>query len=130
MTESQRMARVREEFREILAEEIPKLKDPRMGFVTITEVKVTPDLRKARVFYSVFGDDKAKKGTRAALIHANKHLRSVLGHSVRLKFTPELIFEEDHVIEEAARIDELLKLAERHDQVAQQEDQEGIEVDE
>jgi len=113
MAESQRQARVQEEFREVLAEEIPRLKDPRMGFVTVTGVKVTPDLRKARVFYSVFGDDKAKAGTRAALRHASRHLRTVVGHQVRLKFTPELIFEEDHAIEEASRIDELLKQAER-----------------
>ena len=111
MTQSQRMARVSEEFREVLAQEVPKLKDPRMGFVTITGVKVTPDLRKAIVFYSVLGDDKAKAGTRAALRHANKHLRSALGHAVRLKFTPVLVFEEDEVIEHAARIDELLKQA-------------------
>lgn len=111
MTESQRMARVSEEFREILAQEMPRLKDPRMGFVTITGVKVTPDLRKAIVFYSVLGDDKAKAGTRAALRHANTHLRSTLGHAVRLKFTPVLVFEEDDVIEHAARIDELLKQA-------------------
>ena len=115
MAESQRMARVQEEFREVLAEEIPRLKDPRMGFVTVTGVKVTPDLKKARVFYSVFGDDKAKAGTRAALRHASKHLRTVLGHEVRLKFTPELTFEEDRAIAEASRIDELLKQAERGD---------------
>jgi len=116
MTQSQRMARVSEEFREILAQEVPKLKDPRMGFVTITGVKVTPDLRKAIVFYSVLGDDKAKAGTRAGLRHANKHLRSVLGHAVRLKFTPVLVFEEDRVIEHAARIDELLKQAQVPDE--------------
>lgn len=113
MAESQRQARVQEEFREVLAEEIPRLKDPRMGFVTVTGVKVTPDLKKARVFYSVFGDDKAKAGTRAALRHASRHLRTVVGHEVRLKFTPELIFEEDHAIEDASRIDELLKQAEK-----------------
>jgi ribosome-binding factor A len=113
MAETQRMARVQEEFREILAQEILMLKDPRMGFVTVTGVKVTPDLRKAHVYYSVFGDEKAHAGTRAALRHATKHLRSVLGHSVRLKFTPELVFEEDHVIEHAARIDELLKKAQQ-----------------
>jgi ribosome-binding factor A len=115
MTDSQRMARVAEEFREVLAEEMPRLKDPRMGFVTITGVKVTPDLRHAIVFYTVYGDDKARAGTRAALRHATKHLRSVVGREVRLKFTPDLKFEEDQVVEHADRIEELLREARRDD---------------
>ena len=61
------MVRVGEEFREILAEEIPKLKDPRVGFVTVVGVKVSPDLRHAWVAYTSLGDEKAKAGTRAAL---------------------------------------------------------------
>lgn len=109
MTESPRVARVSEEFREVLAEEIPRLKDPRIGFVTITAVKVTPDLRKARVSYTVLGDEKERKGTRAGLRSARAHLRAVLGHEVRLKFLPELEFEEDRTEEQAARIDELLR---------------------
>jgi ribosome-binding factor A len=114
MTEG-RMARVSEEFREILAEEIPKLKDPRMGFVTVTGVEVTPDLRKARVSYSVLGDDKARAGTRAALRSARPHLRSVVGKQVRLKTLPDLAFEEDRSFAEADRIDALLKEARRDD---------------
>ena len=109
MTEGGRTARVSEEFREVLAEEIQRLKDPRVGFVTVTGVSVTPDLRKARVFYTVYGDDKAKAGTRAALRSARSHLRSVLGQEVRLKFLPELEFEEDQAIEKARRIEELLR---------------------
>ncbi|MEX0832971.1 MAG: 30S ribosome-binding factor RbfA [Actinomycetota bacterium] len=109
MTEGGRTARVSEEFREVLAEEIQRLKDPRVGFVTVTGVKVTADLRKARVFYTVYGDEKAKAGTRAALRSARSHLRSVLGHEVRLKFLPELEFEEDRAMEKAQRIEELLK---------------------
>lgn len=109
------MARVSEEFREILAEEILKLKDPRVGFVTVTGVTVTPDLRKARVSYSVLGDDKAKKGTRAALRSARPHLRSAVGQQVRLKFLPDLVFEEDDSAEQADRISQLLREAERHE---------------
>ena len=67
MTQGARMVRVGEEFREILAEEIPKLKDPRVGFVTVVGVKVSPDLRHAWVAYTSLGDEKAKAGTRAAL---------------------------------------------------------------
>ena len=109
MTEGTRPSRVSEEFREVLAEEIPKLKDPRVGFVTVTSVRVTPDLRKAQVLYSVLGDDAAKRATGAALESARPHLRSVLGRQVRLKFLPDLDFEEDDSFDRLQRIDQLLK---------------------
>ena len=103
-----RPERVAEEMREVLAEEIARLKDPRVGFVTVTGVKMTPDLRHAWVFYSSYGDDTAKAGTRAALRSARSHLRTVVGRQVRLKFLPELEFEEDHTIEAGERIDRLI----------------------
>jgi len=111
MTESQRVRRVAEEIREILAEEIPRLKDPRLGFVTVTDVRMTPDLHKAWVFYTVLGDDKAKAGTRAGLRSARSHLRGIVGHEIRLRTVPDLEFEEDRLMEQAARVDELLKEA-------------------
>jgi ribosome-binding factor A len=100
---------VAEEFREILAEEIPRLKDPRVGFVTVTHVDVSPDLRKARVFYTVMGLDKDHRRTRAGLQSARTHLRAVLGHQVRMKFTPDLEFEEDVGLTQVERVTELLK---------------------
>ncbi len=112
MTEGTRPSRVSEEFREVLAEEIPKLKDPRVGFVTVTSVRVTADLRKAHVLYSVLGDDAAKQATRAALHSARPHLRNVLGRQVRLKFLPDLDFEEDDSFDRLQRIDRLLKESE------------------
>jgi ribosome-binding factor A len=108
MPQGQRAARVGEEFREVLAEEIQKLKDPRVGFVTVTGVKVTPDLRRAWVFYTTYGDDQAKSGTRAGLRSAGPHLRAALGRQVRLKFLPELEFEEDVTLEQGERIDHLI----------------------
>ena len=107
--EGGRPSRVSEELREILAEEIPKLKDPRVGFVTVTGVSVTPDLRLARVFYTAMGDDRARRATAAALRSARGHLRQVIGHEVRLKTLPDLRFEEDAAIEEGDRIEELLR---------------------
>jgi ribosome-binding factor A len=104
-----RTERVSEEFREIFAEEIPKLKDPRIGFVTVTGVHVTPDLRRAVVFYTVLGEEGERKATAAGLRSASGHLRQVLGHQVRLKFLPELVFEEDETMERAERVDELLR---------------------
>jgi ribosome-binding factor A len=104
-----RTDRVGEEFREILAQEILKLKDPRVGFVTVTGVKVTADLRRAWVFYTALGDDKARAGTRAGLRSAQPHLRSTIGRQVRLKYLPDLEFEEDQSIENGQRIDELIR---------------------
>jgi len=109
MTEGTRPSRVSEEFREILAEEIPRLKDPRIGFVTVTAVKVTPDLRFARVFYTAMGDEKARAATGAGLRSARAHLRRVIGGEVRLKMLPDLEFEEDDTIEAAERIDRVLR---------------------
>ena len=74
MTQGARIDRIGEEFREILAEEIPRLKDPRVGFVTVVGVRVSPDLRRAWVAYTSLGDEKAKAGTRAALRSAAAHL--------------------------------------------------------
>lgn len=109
MTEGTRPSRVSEEFREILAEEIPRLKDPRVGFVTVTTVKVTPDLRRATVFYTALGDDRERRSTAAALRSARAHLRRVIGNQVRLKVLPDLEFEEDRTIETADRIERLLR---------------------
>ena len=108
MPQGPRIARVSEEFREILAEEIPKLKDPRIGFVTVTGVKVTADLRRAWVYYTAFGDDKERASTRAGLRSAVPRLRGTIGKQVRLKYLPEIEFEEDASLEQAARIDRLI----------------------
>ena len=109
MSQGTRPRRVQEEFREILAEEILKLKDPRVGFVTVTGVKVTPDLRHAIVFYTAFGDDADRRATAAGLRSATAHLRQVLGRQVRLKTLPDLAFEQDATIETAERIEHLIQ---------------------
>lgn len=109
MTGGARPSRVSEEFREILAEEIPRLKDPRIGFVTVVGVRVTPDLRRARVFYTTMGDDRARRATAAALRSARGHLRKVIGDQVRMKVLPDLEFEEDESAETADRIEQLLQ---------------------
>jgi ribosome-binding factor A len=100
---------VSEEFREILAEEIPKLKDPRIGFVTVTGVTVTRDLRIARVFYTTMGDERARRSTAAALSSARGHLRQVIGRQVRMKVLPDLRFENDASQETADRIEQVLR---------------------
>jgi ribosome-binding factor A len=100
---------VSEEFREILAEEIPRLKDPRIGFVTVTGVKVSPDLRHAWVYYTAMGDDRERRASAAALRSAGPHLRRVIGSQVRLKALPDLAFEEDDTEATADRIETLIR---------------------
>jgi ribosome-binding factor A len=115
MSPAKRTDRVGEEFREILAEEIPKLKDPRVGFVTVISVDVAPDLKRALVHYTVLGEDRDHKATRAALRSAGGHLRRVIGREVRLRVLPELEFREDQAVAGADHVDQLLqKLKEDH----------------
>jgi ribosome-binding factor A len=119
MTEGTRPSRVQEELREILAEEIPKLKDPRVGFVTVTGVKVTADLRRAIVYYTTLGDERERRATAAGLRSATPHLRQVIGRQVRMKVLPTVEFREDEVIRTAERIDELIR--ELHEGAAPEE---------
>ena len=115
MGESARASRVSEEFREILAEEIPKLKDPRIGFVTVTGVKVSPDLRHAWVYYTAMGDEGERRSSAAALRSAGPHLRRVIGSQVRLKVLPDLSFEEDDTEATAERIEMLIRKVRNED---------------
>ncbi|MGH2691325.1 MAG: 30S ribosome-binding factor RbfA [Actinomycetota bacterium] len=115
MPDAKRTDRVGEEFREILAEEIPKLKDPRVGFVTVIGVDVAPDLKRALVFYTVLGEERERKATRAALRSATGHLRRVIGREVRLRVLPDLEFKEDETITSTQRVDELLNKIKEND---------------
>lgn len=109
MPDGVRPTRVSEELREILAEEIPRLKDPRVGFVTVLGVTMTPDLRHARVSYTSMGDERDRRATAAALNSARGHLRMVIGRQVRMKVLPDLEFEEDERERTAERIEELIR---------------------
>jgi ribosome-binding factor A len=109
MPERIRPDRVAESFKEVIAIEIGKLKDPRVGFVTVTAVGVTPDLRKARVFYSVMGDESSRRGTQAGLNSARKHLRASLGRKIRLKYLPDIEFVQDETLESGVRVEAILK---------------------
>ena len=106
---NQRMRRVNEILREAIAEECRNLKDPRIGFLTVTGVEATPDLRHATVFYSVLGDDTVRRDTADALEAAAPRVRSAIGGQVRLKYTPELEFAVDPSIEHGERIDRILR---------------------
>lgn len=105
---SQRTEKVQKLARQVLGELIGELKDPRIGFATVTTVRITPDLRHARVWVSVLGSEEEQKATIEGLDSAKPRLRKELGHQMRLKYLPELIFELDHQIDEAIRVEKLL----------------------
>lgn len=86
-----------------------KLKDPRLGFITITDVEVTGDLQQATVFISILGNEKEREDTLLALEKAHGFIRSEIGNRMRLRKVPELLFEMDSSLEYGNRIDELLR---------------------
>jgi ribosome-binding factor A len=102
------LRRANESLREAIADEVARLKDPGLGFVTITGVDTAPDLRSAKVFYSVLGEDAEAEATGRALERAAPRVRRAVGRRVRLKYLPELRFEPDDAIERGLRIERLL----------------------
>ena len=105
---SPRVGKVEQLARRVLGEAIQGLKDPRVGFATVTAVRMTPDLRRARVLVSVMGTPEEQDATMAGLASATPHLRAELGRQVRLKFLPELVFELDLAEQRVQRVHELL----------------------
>ena len=88
-----------------------RIKDPRMGFITITDVRLTPDLRDASVFYTVFGTQEERESTAAALASSKGMLRTEVGKGTGGKFTPSLEFVLDAIPENAAHVEQLLREA-------------------
>ena len=105
-----RLRRVNEAVRQVLSDAITQdLKDPRVGFVTVTAVDVSPDLRHARVFVSVLGDASAKEGSLDGLRAAHGFLQRRIAGELRLKHTPTLEFHYDPSVERVMRINALLR---------------------
>jgi ribosome-binding factor A len=103
------MRRVNEALREVIASAIAEeLEDPRIGFVTVTSVETTPDLRRARVFVSVLGSEDERAGTLAALESSHGVLQGAIASQMRLKRTPTLRFHYDDAPERAVRLSRLL----------------------
>lgn len=104
-----RVGRVAEQIKKELSQIIQtEIKDPRVGFITVTGTEVTNDLSQAKVYLSVLGNDEQKMATLEALGRGKGFIRSELGKRVRLRHTPELIFKFDTSIEYGARIEKLL----------------------
>lgn len=112
MTDPARVRRHAERVRELVAQVVrTQIKDPRLGMVTITEARLTADLREATVFYTVLGDAAERDATADALASANGLLRSTVGRALGLRHSPSLTFVQDEVPEHAKYIDELLDAA-------------------
>ena len=115
---NERQARLADRIRVLIAERLEKgLRDPRLGFVTITDVRVTGDLQHASVFYTVYGDDQAREDTAAALKAATGMLRSEVGKKLGVRLTPSLEFIPDALPESAGHIADLLREARERDAV-------------
>jgi ribosome-binding factor A len=103
-----RMRRVNAAVREVLAEAVGELRDPRIGFVTVTGVATSPDLRSARVFVSVLGSDEKREKTLAGLEAAHGVLQARIAQELRMKRTPQLTFEYDDSVERGVRMSHLI----------------------
>ena len=103
-----RMRRVNEAIRETLAEAVGELKDPRIGFVTVTGVKTSSDLSQARVYVSVLGNERKRQKTLEGLESAHGVLQAKLATELRMKRTPQLAFEYDPTVEEGVRMSQLI----------------------
>jgi ribosome-binding factor A len=107
-----RARKLGERIAQIVAEMLEhRIKDPRLGFVTITEARVTGDLREATVFYTVYGSDEELAGTAAALASATGVIRSEVGRQTGIKHTPSIAFELDKVPDNAKNIEDLVARA-------------------
>jgi len=112
-----RVLKLADQIKVITAEMLERrIKDPRLGFVTVTDVRLSGDTREATVFYTVYGDEAAQADTAAALASATGLIRSQIGKQLGLKFTPTLAFVADAVPEAAQHIEELLAKAKAGDE--------------
>jgi ribosome-binding factor A len=118
MSPSHRTLKVADRIKVVVAQILEtKIKDPRLGFVTVTDARVTGDLQMASVFYTVLGDLDARASTAAALESAKGAIRSALGRELGLRITPSIEFFEDGLPESAKALDSLL--ARVHEQDAE-----------
>ena len=111
MAQGHRPDRVGEQIRDELSALLSRgaVHDPGIGFITLTHVKVSPDLQVARVFYTSLGDEKARKETAKALVRATPFLRRQIGGALNLRRVPELEFRFDEAIEHQDRIEQILR---------------------
>ncbi|WIM95396.1 30S ribosome-binding factor RbfA [Actinoplanes oblitus] len=119
MSDPAKTRRHAERVRELVASLVREIKDPRMGMVTVTDARITGDLREATVFYTVLGDATEQSSTAAALESAKGMLRSRVGHALGLRHSPSLAFKLDSVQDNVKEIDDLLAAARHRDEEVQ-----------
>jgi ribosome-binding factor A len=110
-----RAERVAEQIRSVLAAAVREVRDPRVGFVTLTGVSLSPDLKQARVFVSRLGTEDERNAAVDALNQAVKHLRHEVAIKARLKYTPAIRFVSDATIERGSRVEAILQELHAHD---------------
>ena len=116
MSNSERAAKMADRIKEIIARRLEKgIKDPRLGFVTITDVRMTGDLQHATIFYTVYGTDEERADSAAALKSATGMLRSEVGRNITSRLTPVILFQADAIPENAELIEGLLREARERD---------------
>jgi ribosome-binding factor A len=116
VTDTARARKLADRIRVVVAETLERrIKDPRLGFVTITDTRVTGDLREATVFYTVYGDETERAATAAALESAKGVLRTEVGRQTGVRFTPSLAFVADAIPDTARQLDDLLIRARQQD---------------
>ena len=116
MTDTARARKLADRIRVVVAETLERrIKDPRLGFVTITDTRVTGDLREATVFYTVYGDETERAASAAALESAKGVLRTEVGRQTGVRFTPSLTFVADAIPDTARHLDDLLVKARQQD---------------
>ena len=117
MADPQRARKLADRIKEIVARRLDKgLRDPRLGFVTITDVRVTGDLQHASIFYTVYGTEEERRDSAAALKAATGMLRTEVGRNITARLTPSLEFIADAIPENAEHIEELLREARTRDE--------------
>ncbi|MDO4897845.1 MAG: 30S ribosome-binding factor RbfA [Rothia sp. (in: high G+C Gram-positive bacteria)] len=116
MADAARAARLADRIKVIVAKALERrIKDPRLGFITVTDARVTNDLQHATIYYTVFGDAEEQKATAAALESAKGILRSEVGKNITARLTPSLTFVPDEVPVNAAHIEDLLRKTKERD---------------
>jgi len=116
VTDHARARKLADRIKVVVAETLERqVKDPRLGFITITDTRVTGDLHDATVFYTVLGDETARNDTAAALESAKGVLRAEVGRQTQVRFTPTLTFVLDGILDNAAHIEELIAKAREAD---------------
>ncbi len=114
---SNRVLKVADRIKEVIAQLLEtRVKDPRLGFITITDVRVTGDLQQASIFYTVLGDDEARSSTAAALASAKGMLRAEVGQALNLRIVPSLEFFADGLQESASAMNDLMSEVRRRDE--------------